>query len=35
MLLQMSRAWEKHRVLWWSRKQVPKLFETVWTMPLL
>ena len=35
MLLQLSRAWEKHRALWWSRRQVPKLFERVWTMPLL
>ena len=25
----------KHRALWWSRRQVPKLFEIVWTMPLL
>ena len=29
MLLQMSRALEKHRALWWSRRQVPTLFETV------
>ena len=27
MLLQMSGAWEKHHALWWSRRQVPTLFE--------
>ena len=26
---------KKHRALWWSRRQVPKLCEIVWMMPLL
>ena len=33
MLLQVFRAWEKHRAMSWPRRQVPKLSETVWMMP--